>query len=305
MRLRYLAEFLTDDGTLWISIDDRQMHYLKVAADRIMKRRNFVGTIVWEHRTTRENRRIFSNNHEYLLVYARNPALFRKSRNLLEFTPEVKGRYKNPDNDPRGPWQSVSANVQDGHALPWQFYEIVAPNGKRHSPPKGRCWIYSREKMEREIRKKNIWFGRDGNGVPRLKVFLGNRRSGLTPHTLWLASEVGTTKSAKKHMLQLFPHEAVFDTPKPEELMYRILNLATNAGDTVLDAYLGSGTTAAVAHKMGRGYIGIEQGDHAITHCVHRLRLVVKGEAGGISDAVKWKGGGGFDFFKFPGNAAR
>lgn len=297
-RLAYFAELLTEDGSLWVSIDDREMHYLKVAADRILGRSSFLTTVVWEQRTTRENRKVFSNNHEYLLVYAKNPLAFRETRNLLDFTPEARSRYRNPDDDPRGLWQSVSANAQDGHATPAQFYEIVAPNGRRHTPPKGRCWVYNRERMQEEIRRNNIWFGRDGNCVPRRKVFLHDGGRGLTPHTLWLASEAGTTKSAKKHLLRMFPEESVFDTPKPEHLIHRILCIATNPGDLVLDTYLGSGTTAAAAHKMGRRYIGVESGDHAITHCAHRLRLVVDGEQGGISDLVDWKGGGGFDFYR-------
>lgn len=298
-RLGYLGDLLSDDGSLWISIDDRELHYLKVAADRILKRRNFLTTIIWEHRTTRENRRAFSNNHEYLLVYAKNPLVFRESRNRLEFTSEARNRYKNPDNDPRGPWQSVSANVQAGHATPTQFYDVVSPSGRRYPPPKGRCWAFSSRRMREEIQKNNIWFGRNGNCVPRLKAFLHNSEGGLTPHTLWSASEVGTSKSAKKHLLQMFPHEPVFDTPKPEQLIHRVLSIATDPGDWVLDVYLGSGTTAAVAHKMDRKYIGVEKGDHAVAYCAHRLRLVVDGEAGGISKYTGWRGGGGFDFFRF------
>lgn len=297
-RLVYFAGLLSEDGSLWISIDDREVHYLKVAADKILNRQRFVTTIIWEQRTTRENRKTFSNNHEYLLVYAKKPLVFRDARHRLDFTSEAIGRYRNPDNDPRGPWQSVSANVQAGHATPAQFYEITSPNGQHHSPPNGRCWIYNRERMQEEIRKGNVWFGIAGNGVPRLKVFLRDGGGGLTPHTLWLASEVGTSKSAKKHLLQMFPDTPVFDTPKPEHLVHRILSIATDPGDLVLDAYLGSGTTAAVAHKMGRQYIGIEQGDHAVTHCAQRLRLVIDGEAGGVSKLVGWKGGGGFDFFR-------
>lgn len=302
-RLEYFTELLSEDGSLWISIDDREVHYLKVAADTILGRQKFVTTIIWEQRTTRENRRAFSNNHEYLLVYAKNPLVFRKTRHTLDFTPETISRYKNPDNDPRGPWQSVSANVQAGHATPGQFYELISPNGRRHNPPKGRCWVYNRKRMQEEIRKGNVWLGNTGNGVPRLKGFLRNSGVGLTPHTLWQASEVGTSKSAKKHLLQIFPAAPVFDTPKPEHLIHRILGIATDPGDLVLDAYLGSGTTAAVAHKMGRRYIGIERGDHAITHCAQRVRLVVDGEAGGVSKLVGWKGGGGFEFFKLSGDA--
>jgi len=304
-RLEYFNELLAEDGSLWISIDDREVHYLKVAADKILNRRNFVSTIVWQHRTTRENRRAFSNNHEYLLVYAKNPTAFKKKRSRLEFSVEARSRYKNPDNDRRGPWQSVSANVQAGHGTPAQFYEIVSPNGRRHAPPNGRCWMFNSPRMREYIQKDNVWFGRSGDGVPRLKMFLRDAEtSGLNPETLWLASEVGTTKSAKKHLLQMFPKQPVFDTPKPEHLIHRVLHIATNPGDWVLDAYLGSGTTAAVAHKMGRRYIGIEKGDHAVTFCARRLRLVIRGEAGGISNLVQWTGGGGFDFFRLNGHSA-
>lgn len=297
-RLKLFSELLTDDGSIWISIDDRGMHYLKIAADKILERENFLTTIIWQHRTTRENRRAFSNNHEYLLVYAKDPFLFRESRNRMEFTPEARSRYKNPDKDPRGPWQSVSANAQAGHAVKSQFYEIVAPNGRRHRPPKGRCWVYNCARMREEIRNNNVWFGEDGDSVPRLKVFLRGRENGLTPETLWFATEVGTSKSAKKHLLHMFPHQPVFDTPKPEQLLQRVLHIATDPGDWVLDAYLGSGTTAAVAHKMRRRYIGIEQGNHAMNYCARRLELVIEGEAGGISKSVGWKGGGGFDFYR-------
>ena len=151
--------------------------------------------------------------------------------------------------------------------------------------------------MRTEIDEGNIWFGREAKGVPRIKRFLSEVRTGLTPETLWTAKDVGTNDSAKKHVLRMFPND-VFDTPKPETLIYRILEIATSPGDIVLDAYLGSGTTAGVAHKCGRQYIGIEQGDHAVTHCAKRLSLVVDGDSAGISALVGWHGGGGFDFFR-------
>ena len=152
--------------------------------------------------------------------------------------------------------------------------------------------------MRRAIADGEIWFGRDGRGVPRQKRFLATGQPGMTPSTLWPASFAGTTTLAKRQMLQLFPDEPVFDTPKPEELLARILEIATDPGDLVLDAYLGSGTTAAVAHKMRRRWIGIENGQHAVTHCAERLRQVVAGEDGGISPEVAWKGGGGFQFHR-------
>jgi adenine-specific DNA-methyltransferase len=300
-RLQALKSLLRDDGSVWISIDDSELHYLKVAADQVFGRENFVGTIVWERRTTRENRRVLSRNHEYLLVYAKNLTKWARVRNYLPVTDEVKARYKNADNDRRGPWQSVSANAQAGHATPQQYYTLKAPNGKLHRPPKGRCWVYAKDKMQSEIAKNNIWFGRDGNAVPRIKQFLSARATGLTPDTLWRAQSVGTTGDAKRHLISLFQEVPLFDTPKPEHLLHRILQISTNPGDLVLDAYLGSGTTAAVAHKMGRRYIGIELGDHIKTHCVKRLRKVIAGETDGVSSLLDWRGGGGFDFYKFTG----
>jgi adenine-specific DNA-methyltransferase len=297
-RLSALRPLLAPNGSVWISIDDRGMHYLKVGADKIFGRDNFISTVVWQQRTTRENRKVFSNNHEYLLVYAADAGRFKKSRNLLPATEALLSRYKNPDKDSRGPWQSVSANVQDGHATASQFYEFVAPSGKRHRPPEGRCWVYTWERMQAEIKAGNIWFGKTGNGVPRIKRFLQDSKAGLTPETLWRADEVGTNDDAKKHLLQMFPDQPVFDTPKPESLLARILHIATDPGDWVLDPYLGSGTTAAVAHKMGRRYIGIEQGEHAVTYCARRLQKVVGGEAGGVSSQLGWTGGGGFGFYE-------
>lgn len=297
-RLQCLKRLLKEDGSVWISIDDSELHYLKVAANHIFGRENFIGTVIWERRTTRENRKAFSRNHEYLLIYAKNAPVWAKGRNTLPLTDAVRERYKNPDTDPRGPWQSVSANVQDGHATPQQFYAIKSPSGRVNQPPKGRCWIYSEGKMLEEIEKNNIWFGKDGNGVPRIKKFLSDRKDGLAPETLWRAHDVGTTSDAKKQLLSIFKATTLFDTPKPEHLIRKILHISTNQGDLVIDPYLGSGTTAAVAHKMGRTYIGIENGEHIESHCVHRLSQVIHGETGGISTEVNWQGGGGFEFYR-------
>ena len=296
--VKQIKPLLRPDGSLWISIDDRQMHYLKVAIDSVFGRENFVTTIVWEQRTTRENRKVFSNNHEYLLVYAVDSRKFKETRGLLDWDDVVLSRFKNPDHDPRGLWQSVSANVQDGHATKSQCYTLTAPNGRQHTPPKGRCWVLTHERALEEMSKNNIWFGRDGDRVPRLKRFLRDARRGFTPHTLWTAKQVGTNDAAKKHLIDLLPHRAVFDTPKPEALIHRILSIASNPGDVVLDAYLGSGTTAAVAHKMDRQYLGIESGEQAVTHCVERIRKVIAGESGGISTTVGWQGGGAFNFYR-------
>lgn len=294
-----LRPLLTRDGSIWISIDDSEMAYLKVEADKVFGRNNFVGTVIWQQRKSRENRAIFSKNHEYILVYANDIKAFKKTRNLLPVDQSyINSKYKNPDNDPRGPWQSVTANVQAGHAVPSQFYTVVSPTGVQHNPPKGRCWIYNEERMKQEIAMGNIWFGKDGNNTPRVKKFLSNAKIGLTPETIWLASEVGTSDSAKKQLMNLHPNaEIVFDTPKPEELLKRILEIASNEGDYVLDCYLGSGTTIAVAHKLKRKYVGIEIGTHISELVVNRLNQIIDGENSGISKSVGWNGGGNFAFY--------
>lgn len=296
-RLRKLKPLLTPDGSIWISIDDSEVHYLKVAADEIFEKSNFITTIIWQQRTTRENRKIFSNNHEYILVYAKNKASFTKSINKLKGNGEQIARYKNPDNDKRGSWQSVSLNVQAGHAVKSQFYELISPNGKIHNPPKGRCWVYNKEKMNDLIKDGRIWFGLKGNGVPRLKKFLSESEIKITPDTLWLGNDVGTNKEAKKHLIKLFPDKEVFDTPKPERLLKRIFEIATNENDLILDAYVGAGSTIAVAHKMKRQYIGIDRGDHIIDYVVARQKLVLQGKSLGILERVSDKNEG-FEFYK-------
>ena len=285
-----LYGLLSDDGSIWISIDDNEVFYLKVLCDELFGKNNFIANIVWQKKTSRENRAVFSNDHEYVLVYAKNAISFKKTRNGIT-SEKIKERYKNPDNDPRGMWQSITLTAQDGHATKKQYYEIIAPNGKKHSPPNGRCWVYNQKKMDEEILNGNIWFGMDGNGVPRKKKFLSEANTTLTPHTLWMAEEVGTNKSAKKHLLKMFPDEVVFDTPKPEKLLKRIIEISTDENDYVLDAFLGSGTTAAVAHKINRRYIGIDINEICIDYAKKRLCKVINGEQGGISKEVNWQGG--------------
>lgn len=290
-----LKPFLRNDGSIWISIDDGEMHYLKVLCDSVFGRKSFITTVVWQQRNTRENRKAFSNNHEYILVYSPNPEAFKKKRNLLPMTDEVLGRYSNPDDDPRGPWQSVTANVQDGHAVPSQFYEIIAPNGKVHNPPPGRCWIYNKERMLSEINSGNIWFGKDGNGVPRVKKFVSESINGIVPETLWLSSFVGTNKDAKTHLRKLKIYDKkLFDTPKPETLIGQIIEIASNPGEVTMDVFLGSGTTVSAAHKLGRFYIGIEKEPITCNYIVERMKQVVSGEEGGISKKNGWHGGGDF-----------
>ena len=299
-RLELFQKLLSPDGSIWISIDDNEAHYLKVLCDEIFGRANFVATMIWEKRKSRENRRVFSFNHDYVLVFAKNKAAFEAIRNSVELNQEVLLRYKNPDNDPRGPWQSVSANAQAGHATPSQFYALKLPSGRMVEPPKGRCWLYTKQRMEEEVSAGNIWFGPDGDGVPRVKKFLGDSSDrGMTPETIWPAHEVGTNDEAKKHLIELLPEATVFDNPKPELLLRRVIHIATNPGDWILDPFAGSGTTGAVAHKMGRRWVMVELGEHCHTHIIPRLKKVIDGEdPGGITEAVGWKGGGGFRYYR-------
>lgn len=305
--LNLLKPLLSKDGSIWISIDDSEMAYLRVEADRIFGRENFAGTIIWQQRKSRENRAVFSCNHEYILVYAKDIKEFKKKRNLLPVDEDyINSKYKNPDNDPRGPWQSVTANVQSGHAVPSQFYTVVSPTGVKHDPPKGRCWIYNEERMKREIAEGNIWFGKDGSNTPRVKKFLRDAKIGLTPETIWLADEVGTSDSAKKQLMTLFPDkDNIFETPKPEELLKRIIEIASDEGDYVLDCYIGSGTTIATAHKLNRHYIGIEIGNQMSELVVKRMSKVIEGENSGISELVGWQGGGNFVFYNFDKKATQ
>lgn len=226
-------------------------------------------------------------------MYAKNKSIWRP--NLLPRTEEMNARYKNPDNDPRGVWQSDNLSVRTYNAN--CDYPITTPSGRVINPPPSRCWRTTKEKFDELVADNRIWFGSDGNGVPRIKRFLTDVKQGVTSMTTWKYTEVGHNQDARKEV-KAFSIENVFSIPKPERLIERVLTLATNPGDLVLDSFLGSGTTAAVAHKMGRRYIGIKLGKHAYTHYVQHLKAVIDGEQGGISKALKWQGGGGFKFYE-------
>lgn len=296
-RLELLWELLADDGSIWISCDDREAHYLKVICDEIFGRDNFIASNVWQKRYSRENREAIGDVHEYLFVYAKKPTLFKQFRNKVLLTEEQAKVYKNPNNDPKGRWRGIPMTAQDGHATAEQFYPITAPSGKVHYPPEGRCWGLAEATFLKLLDEGRIYFGKKGDSQPNIIRYL-SEVDGVTPWTWWPSNEVGHTDESKKEMHNLFGKSNAFDTPKPERLIERILHIASNKGDLVLDSFLGSGTTAAVAHKINRKYIGIEIGEHAKTHCQNRLKQVVDGEQGGISESVNWKGGGGFKFYQ-------
>jgi len=293
-RLRILRNLLSDDGSIWISIDDDEGHYLKVLCDEIFGRDNFCSTLIWEKKYAPQNdAKWFSDNHDFILVYAKHKLTWRP--NLLERTEGQNSIYKNPDNDPRGPWASDNLSVRTYNAN--CDYPITTPGGKVFNPPQGRCWSVSRERLEELIADNRMWFGPDGNNSPRMKRFLSEVKQGTVSKTIWFRTMVGDNQDSKREA-RTFNSKSVFATPKPERLIERVLTLGSNHGDLVLDSFLGSGTTAAVAHKMGRQYIGIELGEHCYTHCLPRLKAVVDGEQGGISKAQDWQGGGGFKFYE-------
>jgi len=244
-RMRLARDLLHESGALFISIDDGEVASLRKLCAEIFGDENFVATFIWQKRTTRENRSVFSFDHDYVVCFAREKFAFQANRNLLPLTDEVLQRYSNPDDDPRGTWQSVSLNAQAGPGRRReQFYSVTTPGGRVVDPPAGRCWIVTEPRMAELIDDNRVWFGEDGNNVPRQKVFLSESRDGLTPHTLWLADEVGTTDSAKRHLTRLFEGVSVFDTPKPVELLQRIVQIALDPGEIALDFFGGSGPLA-------------------------------------------------------------
>lgn len=297
-RLEIIKNLLSSDGSLWIMIDDNEAHYLKVMCDEIFGRASFVASNVWQKRYSRENREAIGDSHDYILVYAMAPAKFKKQRNLVPMSEQQSKVYRNPNNDPRGRWRSIPMTAQAGHATTEQFYEIVAPGGAVYRPPEGRCWGVSRATYERLLEEGRIYFGKDGNSQPNIIRYL-DEVPGVAPWTWWPHEEVGHTDEAKKEMHLLFGKEDPFLTPKPERLIQRIVHIATNPGDLVLDSFAGSGTTGAVAHKMGRRWIMVELGEHCHTHIIPRLKKVIDGEdPGGITKAVNWQGGGGFRYYR-------
>ena len=283
------------NGSLWISLDDNEQAYCKVLCDEIFGRKNFVANVIWEKKFSPSNdAKWLSDSHDFIMVYAKNKETWRP--NLLPRTDEMNSRYKNLDNDPRGAWTSGDCSVKTYSAS--CDYPITTPSGRIVNPPVGYCWRFSKERFAELVADNRIWFGNDGSNVPRVKRFLTDVKEGITTMTIWKYTEVGHNQDAKKEV-KTFNSESVFDTPKPERLIERVLTLGSNPGDLVLDSFLGSGTTAAVAQKMGRRYIGIELGNHAYTHCYPRLKMVTDGtDQGGISKAQNWKGGSGFKFYE-------
>ncbi|MBP7531188.1 MAG: site-specific DNA-methyltransferase, partial [Ottowia sp.] len=279
-RLQLLRELLRDDGSIWVTIDDHEGHYLKVLMDEVFGRSSFIANNVWQKRYSRDNNSAIGDVHDYVLCYARSSEAFKQARNRVEPDERTRSAYRNPNHDPKGPWRLVP--MTGAGLRPNQQYPVTTPSGKVIYPPAGRHWSVLEDKFKGLVDAGLVFFGRNGDAQPGLLRYL-SEVEGLVPWTWWPHEEVGHTDESKKEILELFTAANQFDTPKPERLLQRILHIATNEGDLVLDSFLGSGTTAAVAHKMGRRWIGIEMGEHARTHCLPRLEKVIAGEGGGIS----------------------
>ena len=300
-RLDVIRRLLSENGSLWITIDDNEAHYLKVLCDEVFGRANFIANVVWQKKYAPANDALWlSDSHDHILVYAKNKDVWRP--NKLPRTQEQDDLYKNVDNDPRGAWMSDNYTcAKNADERPNLYYPIKNPNtGEEIWPKRTRVWAFDQTTHLKHVADQMIYWGKDGtNSTPRLKKFLSKLKSpGRVAATIWLHDEVGHNQDANREQ-QTFNADDPFKTPKPEKLIHRILTLATNPGDIVLDSFAGSGTTGAVAHKMGRRWIMVELGEHCHTHVIPRMRKVIDGEdKGGITEAVAWKGGGGFRYYR-------
>lgn len=291
-RLAAVKPYLRDDASIWLHLDDSEVHRARMLLDEVFGEQAFVASVVWQKRMTRESRTAFSSNHDTILVYAPSgPRQWKTSRNLLA---KDEATLRNRDDDPRGPWADAPFTAPGFRKA--QQYDIVTPSGEVLRPPRGRSW-YATEPTYRDLLAEDrIWFPRNGSGSPRLKLF-ANQLRGLVPFTVWGSADVGTNDDAKKHLLALFPDSAVFDTPKPEELLERIIHIASNPGELVVDLFAGSGTTAATAHKMRRRWVTVERNTQTVLDfTLPRLLAVTSGaDAGGITSQLSWNGGGSFE----------
>ena len=298
-RLQLLRELLSEDGSIWVTVDDNEGHYLKVLMDEVFGRQNFVANVVWEKSDSpKMDAQLFSTRHDHLHVFAKNLAKFK----LKRLETDTAAHYDKTDIDGRRyylkPLRAMGGQGDSRDARPTLYFPLIAPDGTNVYPKrtdgKDGAWRWSVEKVEQE-KSRIVWVNGRNGWSANYKIF-ADASNGRPAETIWTHSDVGSNRTSKAEVKALLDSDGAFTTPKPERLIARIFNLATNLDDLVLDSFLGSGTTAAVAHKMGRRYIGIEMGEHARTHCLPRLEKVVAGEQGGISKSVNWQGGGGFRF---------
>lgn len=290
-RLAALLPLLAEDASIWVHLDDSEVHRARAVMDEVFGEKAFVASVVWQKKTTRDSRAAFSSNHDTILVYAPSgPKKWKTSRNLLV---KDDGRLQNRDDDPRGPWSDAPFTAPGYRKA--QQYDIVTPTGQVLSPPRGRSWYATEQTYLNLLADGRIWFPKGGDGSPRLKLFAHQLR-GLVPFTVWGATDTGTNDDAKRHLMAMFPEREVFDTPKPESLLERIIHIATNPDELVVDIFGGSGTTAAAAHKMRRRWVVAERNSQTVLDfLLPRLQCVVDGnDPGGVTEATNWVGGGEF-----------
>jgi len=310
-RLELLRRLLSVDGSIWTTLDDNEAHYFKILCDELFGRECFIADICWKKRDGAPNDRKIGATYDHILVYGREKTGVSKktdaeeSFNLMQRTEKADSQYQLFEEpfgvDPRGPFRKVDStgNAKGGRYVESLFYAVRNPfTDDEVWPRKGRCWVYNREEMERMIVDRRFFWGKDGKATtPMRKLFKSEAKPGMTAPTIW--DDVGLNQHAARELELIFGEKASFETPKPEGLMNRIIQIATNPGDWVLDSFAGSGTTGAVAHKMGRRWIMVELGEHCHTHIIPRMKKVIDGQdPGGITEAVSWKGGGGFRYFR-------
>jgi len=283
-RLLLLKQFLQEDGAIFVSIDDNEVATLRLLMDEIFGTGNFVANFIWEKRKNRENRKVVSIRHDHVICYVKTASFISKVIKPLPMDNAALARYKNPDEDPRGPWKSDPATAQAGHGTKNQFYVLTVPSGKKHELPSGRCWVYTEDVMCREIADGRIWLGEKGNNVPRIKTYLHEKQRGLTPETILFANEVSTNESAKNELKNMFGGEMHFETPKPVELIAHLLKMCTLESDLVLDSFAGSGTTGHAVLKQNaedggkRRFILVEMDNHIARNVTaERVRRVAQG----------------------------
>ena len=310
-RLEIMRRLLCDEGSIWITIDDNEAHYLKVLGDEVFGRNCFIADLSWQKRDGPPNDRKIGSIHDHVLVWAKNrPGSSKKTAaeeafNLMPRTEKADAQYQvfselgGPD--PRGPFRKIdtTANGKGGRFVASLYYGIRNPHtGQEVWPREGTCWRHSKEEMEGLQADSRLFWGVKGTATtPMRKLFKFEAKQGMSAPSIW--ADCGLNQHASAHMEGLFGEKAFFETPKPEELLHRIIHIASNPGDIVLDSFAGSGTTGAVAHKMGRRWIMVELGEHCHTHIIPRLKKVIDGEdPGGITEAVNWKGGGGFRYYR-------
>lgn len=288
-RLLHMKKLLADDGSIWVHLDDVEVHRMRVLLDEVFGAANFISQISWEKVAGRDNRSIMSKTCDFILVYATQRDGFKTSRNLLpRIAANTSVSYTNPDNDPRGVWTSGDFTAQYNPAENprlEQIYELTTPGGTSFTPPKGRVWLMTMPRYYEMLADNRLWFGDEGTNIPRIKRFLSEVQGGLVPKTLWGQEEVASNDLAKKEIQALLPAESPFSTPKPERLLERIIHIGSNPGDIVLDVFAGSGTTAAVAQKMGRRWVTCELVEDTFTRFTRpRLEKVVNDQdPGGIT----------------------